>query len=150
MLLVSTSSQTGIRSTAESCASFVIVASSSESTASIMIARCSRHAAISTEQLPQVAAWANEIGAVGFRSPSTHRVFDWLGELPLEYDCTIPHSDPYEPIPGGTCTPWPFFIGDVIELPYTLPQDHTLFTILNQRTIDTWVRQAHRLKSASG
>jgi peptidoglycan/xylan/chitin deacetylase (PgdA/CDA1 family) len=102
------------------------------------------------EQLPRVAAWADEIGAVGFRSPATHRVFDWLGELPLEYDSTIPHSDPYEPIPGGACTPWPFFIRDVVELPYTLPQDHTLFTILNEHTIDTWVRQVNRLEESFG
>jgi peptidoglycan/xylan/chitin deacetylase (PgdA/CDA1 family) len=102
------------------------------------------------EQLPRVAAWANEIGAVGFRSPATHRVFDWLGELPVEYDCTVPHSDPYEPIPGGACTPWPFFIGDVVELPYTLPQDHTLFTVLNERTIDAWIRQVNRLEQRFG
>jgi peptidoglycan/xylan/chitin deacetylase (PgdA/CDA1 family) len=102
------------------------------------------------EQLPKVSAWANKIGAVGFRSPSTHRVFNWLGELPLEYDCTIPMSDPYEPVPGGACTPWPFFIGDVIELPYTLPQDHTLFTVLNEHTIDTWTGQVARLEASFG
>jgi hypothetical protein len=102
------------------------------------------------EQRPRVAAWADKIGAVGFRSPATHRVFHWLGELPVEYDCTIPHSDPYEPIPGGACTPWPFFIGDVVELPYTLPQDHTLFTVLNERTIDSWEYQVNRLEDAFG
>jgi peptidoglycan/xylan/chitin deacetylase (PgdA/CDA1 family) len=102
------------------------------------------------DALPKVASWAREIGAAGFRSPATHRVFDWLGELPLEYDCTIPHSDPYEPIPGGACTPWPFFIADVVELPYTLPQDHTLFTVLGDRTIDTWVRQVDRLEERFG
>jgi peptidoglycan/xylan/chitin deacetylase (PgdA/CDA1 family) len=101
-------------------------------------------------QLPQISAWANKIGAVGFRSPATHRVFQWLGELPLEYDCTVPHSDPYEPIPGGACTPWPFFIGDVVELPYSLPQDHTLFTILDERTIDVWVRQVDHLEQRFG
>jgi peptidoglycan/xylan/chitin deacetylase (PgdA/CDA1 family) len=102
------------------------------------------------EQLPTVATWAAEIGAVGFRSPATHRVFEWMGELPLEYDCTIPHSDPYEPIPGGACTPWPFFIGGIVELPYTLPQDHTLFTILNQRTIGTWIKQIDRPEQCFG
>ena len=102
------------------------------------------------EQRLKVAAWADKIGAVGFRSPATHRVFQWLGELPVEYDCTIPHSDPYEPIPGGACTPWPFFIDHVVELPYTLPQDHTLFTVLNERTITTWERQVNCLEENFG
>ena len=90
-------------------------------------------------QLPQLRELAQQLGAVGFRSPATHRVFDWLSELPVEYDATIPHSDPYEPQPGGCCTLWPFFIGNVVELPYTLPQDHTLLTLLGDRSAARWL-----------
>jgi hypothetical protein len=77
-------------------------------------------------------------------------VFDWLGELPFEYDCSVPHSDPYEPQPGGCCTPWPFFIGPVVELPYTMPQDHTLFTVLGHDTNDVWIAQLDRLIAENG
>lgn len=101
-------------------------------------------------QLPLLRAAAQEFGAVGFRSPATHRVVDWLAELPVEYDCTMPHSDPFEPQPGGCCSPWPFFIGDLVELPYTLPQDHTVFTLLRQRTIDLWLAQVERLAAVNG
>ena len=101
-------------------------------------------------QLPLLREHAAELGARGFRSPATHRVWAWLGELPVDYDCTVPMSDPYEPQPGGCCSPWPFFIGDVIELPYTLPQDHTTFTLLGERTIDLWVRQLDRVEAAAG
>jgi peptidoglycan/xylan/chitin deacetylase (PgdA/CDA1 family) len=93
---------------------------------------------------------AERFGAVGFRSPATHRVFEWLADLPLLYDCSIPHSDPYEPQPGGCCSIWPFFIGNVVELPYTLPQDHTLFNVLQQKTIDVWLRQVDELVNHKG
>jgi len=102
------------------------------------------------ERLPQLAALASRLGAVGFRSPATHRVFDWLSELPVEYDCTIPNSDPYEPQPGGCCSLWPFFIGDVVELPYTLPQDHTMITLLGHRSPALWLEQARLIENEYG
>ena len=102
------------------------------------------------EQQPALRDAIERFGAVGFRSPATHRVFEWLGELPVEYDCSIPHSDPYEPQPGGCCSVWPFFIDEVVELPYTLPQDHTLFTVLGRRDIDVWLEQVERLVEANG
>jgi hypothetical protein len=100
--------------------------------------------------LPALGDLAKRLGAVGFRSPATHRVFDWLAELPVEYDCTIPNSDPYEPQPGGCCSVWPFFVGPVVELPYTLPQDHTLLTLLRRRSPDVWLEQAARIEAEYG
>lgn len=101
-------------------------------------------------QLPLLAQAATRLSAVGFRSPATHRVIDWLSELPFRYDCTVPLSDPYEPQPGGCCSPWPFFLGDVVELPYTLPQDHTVFTLLRERTVSKWASQVEALENSFG
>jgi peptidoglycan/xylan/chitin deacetylase (PgdA/CDA1 family) len=101
-------------------------------------------------QLPQLRALADRLGAVGFRSPATHRVFPWLAELPVRYDGTIPHSDPYEPQPGGCCSLWPFLVGDVVELPYTLPQDHTLLTLLGHRTPTLWIDTAEEVSRRHG
>jgi peptidoglycan/xylan/chitin deacetylase (PgdA/CDA1 family) len=101
-------------------------------------------------QLDLLQEAARTFGAVGFRSPSTYRVPEWLAELPFEYDCTVPLSDPYEPQPGGCCSPWPYFIGDTVELPWTLTQDHTLFTLLRHRSIDLWLGQVERLRDAAG
>jgi peptidoglycan/xylan/chitin deacetylase (PgdA/CDA1 family) len=101
-------------------------------------------------QQPLLREAVARFGADGFRSPSTHRVHKWLGELPVKYDCTVPMSDPYEPQPGGCCSPWPFFIGSVVELPYTLPQDHLLFTLLRHRTIDAWTDQVKDLEHSFG
>ena len=101
-------------------------------------------------QLPLLKDSADRLVRVGFRSPSTHRVVDWLGELPFSYDCTMPHSDPYEPVPGGTATVWPFFHRDVVELPYTTPQDHTLFTLLGHTDNHVWHEQFDRVVDCNG
>jgi len=101
-------------------------------------------------QLPLLRRFHERIGADGFRSPATYRRLGWLGELPTQYDCTVPMSDPYEPQPGGCCSPWPFFIGPLVELPYTLPQDHTLFTLLRQRDIGLWADQLRALERTAG
>jgi len=101
-------------------------------------------------QLPMLTAFRDRLRASGFRSPATHRVHDWLAELPVDYDCTVPLSDPYEPQPGGCCSPWPFFIGDLVELPYTMPQDHTLFTLLRKRDISVWLGQLQALERSYG
>jgi len=101
-------------------------------------------------QLPLLREAGDRFGAAGFRSPATHRVVDWLAELPFSYDCTMPHSDPYEPIPGGTATTWPFFHGDVVELPYTAPQDHTLFNLLGHRDSALWQQQLERIVACNG
>jgi hypothetical protein len=102
------------------------------------------------ERLPALAALAERLGAIGFRSPASHRVFSWLSELPVEYDCTIPNSDPYEPLPGGCCSVWPFLMGPVVELPYTLPQDHTLLTLLGHRSPELWLAQAAAIERHHG
>lgn len=97
-----------------------------------------------------LARAAAKFQAEGFRSPSTYRVFDWIAELPIAYDGSVPHSDPFEPQPGGCCSIWPFFIGPVVELPYTLPQDHTLFTLLRAGSVDLWLEQAERIERHHG
>jgi hypothetical protein len=92
--------------------------------------------------LPKIGAYAREWGAVGFRSPATHRNADWMHELPVEYDSSFPDSDPFEPQSGGCCSIMPFRFGDVVELPITLTQDHTLFEILREPGIELWRRKA--------
>jgi len=101
-------------------------------------------------QLPGLRHAARKLGAIGFRSPSTHRVVEWLPELPVSYDTTMFHSDPYEPQPGGCCTLWPFRLGPLVELPYTLPQDHTLFTLLRERSAQRWLTMVDEIEARHG
>lgn len=93
-------------------------------------------------QLPKIRHYLEEWDAVGFRSPSTLRNPDWMHELPCMYDSSFPHSDPFQPQPGGCLSIFPFFFGDVVELPITLDQDYTLFGLLREQNIDLWVRKS--------
>jgi hypothetical protein len=92
--------------------------------------------------LPKIRDYCERWGAVGFRSPATHRNADWMHELPVEYDSSFPDSDPFEPQPGGCCSIMPFFFRDVVELPLTMMQDHTMFEILREPGIDRWIEKA--------
>jgi hypothetical protein len=93
-------------------------------------------------ELPKIHDYAERWGAVGFRSPATGRNADWIHELELLYDSSFPDTDPFEPQPGGCCSIRPFMFGDVVELPITLVQDHTLFEILREPGIESWTRKA--------
>ena len=93
-------------------------------------------------QLPGIHAHLERWGAEGFRSPATHRNADWMPELGCQYDSSFPDTDPFEPQPGGCCSILPFFLGDLVELPITLVQDHTLFEILGERDIRLWREKA--------
>ncbi|HEX3744900.1 MAG TPA: glycosyltransferase [Bryobacteraceae bacterium] len=82
----------------------------------------------------------------GFRSPLMQHRLDWLHELGMEYDCSTFDTDPFEPQPDGVHTIFPFRVSrpdgsEYIELPYTLPQDHTLFVIFRERDISTWKKK---------
>jgi len=77
-------------------------------------------------------------GAVGFRSPQMHRNLAWLQSLNILYDASCFDYDPYQPFPGGTGSIWPFMAGRLVELPYTVPQDHTIFCTLNGTDISIW------------
>lgn len=98
------------------------------------------------KRLPAIREAAERWGAVGFRSPALHRNWDWMPLLGFDYDSSFPDTDPYEPMPGGCCSSLPFFIGNLVELPVTLPQDHTLFVILQHRDETVWVHKTEQLR----
>jgi peptidoglycan/xylan/chitin deacetylase (PgdA/CDA1 family) len=101
-------------------------------------------------QLPAIERYMSEWGAVGFRSPATHRNADWMPELGCLYDSSFPDTDPFEPQPGGCCSIWPYFLDELVELPITMTQDHTLFEILRESTIGLWVKKSDWLIEQHG
>jgi peptidoglycan/xylan/chitin deacetylase (PgdA/CDA1 family) len=101
-------------------------------------------------QLPRIQQVMADWGAVGFRSPATHRERAWMPELGCLYDTSFPDTDPFEPQPGGCCSIWPFFLGDLVELPITMVQDHTLFEILRETSIQHWVQKSGWLAANHG
>jgi hypothetical protein len=101
-------------------------------------------------RVPEACDAARRWAAVGFRSAALHRDFSWMRSLPFDYDSSSPDTDPYEPQEGGCCTWFPFFNGDIVELPVTLPQDHTLFVILGQEDETMWIQKADFLRGRGG
>jgi hypothetical protein len=101
------------------------------------------------QRLPAIRTYAERWHAAGFRSPATHRSWELMPLLGFDYDSSSPDTDPFEPQSGGCCTWLPFHIGDLVELPITLPQDHTLFVIL-QRDERVWMEKADYLRERGG
>jgi hypothetical protein len=102
------------------------------------------------KRLPAMREAAATWNAVGFRAPATQRAWELMPTLGFDYDSSYPDTDPFEPRGGGSCTWHPFFIGNVIELPMTMPQDHTLFVILRQPDGQAWIDKAEFLRSRGG
>jgi len=93
--------------------------------------------------------YLKEWDAVGFRSPFMEHELEWLHELDIEYDSSTFDTDPFEPRPSGVEVIFPLWIprtgekggGGYIELPYTLPQDWTLFVLLREKGIELWKKK---------
>jgi len=85
-------------------------------------------------------------GAVGFRSGFMRHNLRWLDEVNVLYDSSTFDTDPFEPQPDGVGTIFPFWVSQdgrygYVEMPYTLPQDSTLFLLLKENSIDIWKRK---------
>jgi glycosyltransferase involved in cell wall biosynthesis len=83
---------------------------------------------------------------VGFRSGFMFHNLQWLLDLNVLYDASTFDTDPFEPQPDGVHTIFPFWVQGngskgYVELPYTLPQDSTLFLLLKENSIDIWKRK---------
>ena len=102
---------------------------------------------IFNERAIKINNYLRDWNAVGFRSPAMHHNLEWLHELNIEYDASTFDTDPFEPQPDGVGTIFPFRVSGksghkgYIELPYTLPQDFTLFVLMREKTIDIWKKK---------
>lgn len=85
-------------------------------------------------------------GARGFRSGFMLHNRECLDGLDIEYDASTFDTDPFEPQPEGVNTIFPFWVsrprgGGYVELPYTLPQDSTMFLVLQETSTEIWKRK---------
>jgi peptidoglycan/xylan/chitin deacetylase (PgdA/CDA1 family) len=94
--------------------------------------------AVFERRVSAINAALRSFGAVGFRAPMVHRNLEWMQSLEVEYDASCFDVDPFQAMPGGVGSVWPFMAGRFVELPYTLPQDHTLFIALNEPSGRIW------------
>jgi len=117
----------------------------------------------------QINGYIREWHAQGFRSGFMFHRLEWLHRLDVAYDASTFDTDPFEPQPDGVGTIFPFWVprtnadhrssvpdhamsvsdvhhsaarGDgYVELPYTLPQDSTLFLLLREQTPEIWFKK---------
>lgn len=101
-------------------------------------------------RLPAIRSYAERWEATGFRSPGTLRSAELLPLLGFDYDSSYSDTAPFEPQAGGCCTWLPYMIEDLVELPITLDQDHTLFDLLGHRDETMWVDKARFLRDRGG
>jgi peptidoglycan/xylan/chitin deacetylase (PgdA/CDA1 family) len=102
------------------------------------------------QRLPLVRQAAERWRAKGFRSPGTLRRWDLVPVLGFDYDSSYSDTAPYEPQPGGSCSWLPYFNSDVVELPITLVQDHTIFELLGRDDESLWLDKATFLRERGG
>jgi len=102
------------------------------------------------ELAPVLERLAAEHHLRGFRSPSTLRDPQAIATMDFDFDSSFADTDPFEPQPGGTCSLFPFHLSRLVELPYTLPQDHTLIHLLRRSPLPVWAMKAKWIASLGG
>lgn len=102
------------------------------------------------ERVVAVNEAARQWGAVGFRSPATYRNLEWFHLLGFEYDSSVADTAPYEPQPGGCGSWFPYFVGNILEVPMTMPQDHTLFGLLGHQDGGVWSAKLAEIRDSNG
>jgi hypothetical protein len=101
-------------------------------------------------QAKKINHYVEEYGAGGFRSASMYRNVDWLEDLKVAYDMSVPTVAHLEPQRGGCCTVFPYFIGNILELPLTTVQDYSLLHIIGDYSIDLWKKQMELIAAKNG
>lgn len=108
------------------------------------------------ERAIKINRYLQEWNAVGFRSPAMHHNLQWLRLLNIEYDSSTFDTDPFEPQPDGMNTVFPFWVSGengksgYLELPYTLPQDFTLFVLMKEKSIALWKKKVEWIARVGG
>jgi hypothetical protein len=103
--------------------------------------------AIFLQRAQKINEYLKEWNASGFRAPAMHHNLDWIKDLNIEYDSSTFDTDPFEPQPDNINSIFPVWVPPdrgrpgYVELPYTLPQDFTLFVLMKEKNIEIWRRK---------
>jgi hypothetical protein len=108
------------------------------------------------ERAQKINNYLKAWNAVGFRAPAMHHNLEWIRELDIEYDSSTFDTDPFEPQPDSINSIFPFWVNGTerrpgyVEMPYTLPQDFTLFVLMRESNIDIWRRKLDWIAENNG
>jgi glycosyltransferase involved in cell wall biosynthesis len=120
-----------------------------------------------SKRAARINHYIHDWSAVGFRAGFMLHKLDWFHDLDIQYDASTFDTDPFEPQPEGRHTIFPFWVArpptlnarrstlnasspGYVELPYTLPQDSTLFLLLRERSADLWLRKLEWIAQCGG
>jgi len=101
-------------------------------------------------QATKINQYAKNLGARGFRSPVMYRNPTWYDAFEFSYDMSVPNVAHLDPQRGGCCTVFPFFIGDIVELPLTTIQDYPIYNILRSNPLQMWSSQLETILGKYG
>jgi peptidoglycan/xylan/chitin deacetylase (PgdA/CDA1 family) len=111
---------------------------------------------IFSERFKKINDYLKQWNAVGFRAPAMHHNLDWIHDLNIEYDASTFDTDPFEPMPDGYGSIFPFLVNGTIagrgyvELPYTLPQDFTVLVLMRDDSLKIWKKKLDWLAQKGG
>ena len=108
------------------------------------------------ERAKKINTYLEQWDVNGFTSPAMHRNFDWMHVLEVNHCISTFDTDPFEPQPDAARTIFPFYVQNGapengwLELPYTLPQDFTLFILMQEKNITIWKDKLDWIASKGG
>jgi len=93
----------------------------------------------------------------GFSSGSMYHNLPWISQLNIDYSISTYDVDPFEPQACGSGRIFPYWVQPpnqeapgFVEMPYTLPQDFTLFVLLREQSNATWRRKLDWIAAKGG
>jgi glycosyltransferase involved in cell wall biosynthesis len=125
----------------------------------------------------RINRYLREWKADGFRSGFMLRNLAWMHGLDIHYDSSTFDTDPFELQSNDVDSIFPFWVpappalsdflsanpflhssnpanassrGGYVELPYTLPQDSTLFLVLREATAEIWMQKLDWIAARGG
>jgi hypothetical protein len=98
----------------------------------------------------KINEYCRRYDARGFRAGSMYRNLDWYEAYEFSYDMSMPNVAHLEPKRGGCCTVFPFFVGNILEIPLTTSEDYSVFHILNADSIALWKKQLELIRQRNG
>ena len=104
----------------------------------------------------KINGYLSDWGSRGFSAPSMLRNLEWMGDLHIDYSTSTFDTDPFEPQPDGAQTIFPYWVPGhgtqrgFLELPYTLPQDFTLYILMGEKTNAIWKTKLDWIASRGG
>lgn len=98
----------------------------------------------------KINEYCRRYDARGFRAGSMYRNLDWYEAFEFSYDMSMPNVAHLEPKRGGCCTVFPFFVGNILEIPLTTSEDYSVFHILKEDSIALWKNQLELIRQRNG